>query len=456
MTKSDPQGNEPAPEAGRKQRLQRWLSPKNVNFVSSDAQRLYRERVTRFINVINLETPDRVPVVLPSAYFPAYYAGMDLRTVMYDYDKMRQAWLKFMQDFEMDSFSGPGYMVPGKVYEHLGSRMVKWPGYGLPDDVSSHQFVEGEYMKADEYDIFMQGQLEYFLRYFLPRSWDVFEPFARIGKFSSGYDSMFRILEAAADPEFIASCRTLAEGAQEFIKWRKAVGGIDRTILEAGFAPFRGPVCSAPFDVFADTMRGTKGIMMDMYRQPDKLLEAVERITPHLLNNIIEAADHFPSPIIFMPLHKGDDAFMSEEQYLRFYWPSLKQLVLGFIDAGLVPLMFAEGKYNNRLEIIQELPRGSVVWYFDQTDMARAKKILGGKACIMGNVPASLLVTGKPQEVKEHCRRLIEVCGPGGGYILTGGAGINTGNPDNLHAMMQAALEYGWYPLHQPHAPDTV
>ena len=447
MIGTELQGKETGAEAKRQERFQRWLSLKNINFNSPAAEQAYRERVTRFIDAISLREPDRVPVVLPSAYFPAYYAGMDLRTVMYDYDKLSSAWLKFMQDFEMDSFSGPGYMVPGKVYEHLGSRMVKWPGYGLPDDASSHQFVEGEYMKANEYDLFMEGQLEYFLRFFLPRSWDAFEPFARIGKFSAGFDSMFRILQACSDPEFVAACIKLKESADEFMNWRRAISEIDRTIQEAGFAQFRGPVSMAPFDVFGDTLRGTKGIMMDMFRQPDKLLEAVEKLTPQLIDNVVETADFFPSPIVFMPLHKGDDAFMSEEQYLKFYWPTLKQLLLGFIDAGLVPLLFAEGKYTRRLEIIKDLPPRSVIWYFDQTDMAQAKKILGDTACIMGNVPASLMVTGKPEDVKEHCRRLIEVCGPGGGYILTGGAGISKGNPDNMHAMMDAALEYGWYPL---------
>jgi len=86
-----------------------------------------------------------------------------------------------------------------------------------------------------------------------------------------------------------------------------------------------------------------------------------------------------------------------------------------------------------------------VVWYFEVMDMAKAKKILGNVACIAGNVPVSLLVTSTPDVVKETCRKLIETCAPGGGYILTGGAGMNKGNPDNLHAMMAAAKEYGKY-----------
>jgi uroporphyrinogen-III decarboxylase len=78
-------------------------------------------------------------------------------------------------------------------------------------------------------------------------------------------------------------------------------------------------------------------------------------------------------------------------------------------------------------------------------DMAKAKKVLGDNACIAGNLPVSVLCTGTPQQVKEGCRKLIETCAHGGGYILTGAASINEGNPDNLRAMMQAAQEYGVY-----------
>ena len=117
------------------------------------------------------------------------------------------------------------------------------------------------------------------------------------------------------------------------------------------------------------------------------------------------------------------------------------------INEGLVPMPFAEGNYEPRLEIIADMPATSVVWYFEVMDMAKAKSILGKVSCIAGNVPASLLVTAAPDAVEEACRRLIEICAPGGGYILTGGAGVSKGNPENLHAMTNAANKYGTYPL---------
>ena len=118
---------------------------------------------------------------------------------------------------------------------------------------------------------------------------------------------------------------------------------------------------------------------------------------------------------------------------------------MGLVNEGLVPLPFAEGDYGDRLEIIRDMPRSSVIWFFEQMDMARAKKVLGDVASICGNLPASTLCTGTPADVKEHCRRLIETCAPGGGYILSAAVHMDKGNPDNLRAMMAAAKGYGIY-----------
>jgi len=109
----------------------------------------------------------------------------------------------------------------------------------------------------------------------------------------------------------------------------------------------------------------------------------------------------------------------------------------------LTPEQKRDERFKRWLEVIKDLPAGFMVWSFEDIDMARAKQVLGGRARIAGNVPASVMHAGTPAEVKEHCRRLIQTCAKGGGYILTGGAGINEGNPDNLRAFMDAAKEYG-------------
>jgi len=443
MSETDTKWTELSWQEKRQRRFARWLQPPEVKFDSLAAEQIYQERVRRFIDAICLRESDRVPVVLPVASYPAYHAGTTLKSMIYDYDELRRVWYKFIADFELDTFHGPALITPGKLMEMVDLKTQKWPGHGLGDKVSMSQFVEGEYMTADEYEDFIDDPLDFYLRCYLPRAWGVFAPFRKIGKHLSTHDVAHQILGFAGDPEFLAAFDTLRRAGEEYRKWRAVVMEISGRILSLGIPSIRGLMTSAPFDNIGDLLRGTREIAMDMYRRPDSIMRAMDKLGPLLVKRVLSQADSTICPIVFMPLHKGDDAFMSDQQFRTFYWPSLKWVLLELIEAGLTPFLFAEGKYNNRLELIRDLPRGSVIWHFDQTDMFRAKEVLGDVACIAGNIPSSLLYTATPEIVKENCFQLIERCGKGGGYILTGGASIDKGNPDNLRAMTEAAKEYG-------------
>jgi uroporphyrinogen-III decarboxylase len=431
-------------EEKREERFTRWLSP-GVKFSSPEAEKLYRERVTRFIKTIKLEEPDRVPVMLPAGNIPAYLAGVNLKTVMYDYDELRRAWRKFLREFDMDTFIGPGLVLPGKVLEAIDFKLEKWPGYGLADDIETYQFIEAEYVKADEYDALIKDPSDFWLRTFLPRAAGSFKAFEKLPQLTAFIGIPVFYIAHFADPEVRQALKTLTDAGIETMKWMQAVGEVSQESLEAGFPALGGGFSGAPFDMIGDMLRGTHGIMMDMFQRPDKLHEAMERLVPIAIDEAVAGANNSGCPIVMMPLHKGTGGFMSNKQYETFYWPTFKKLLLGMIDEGLVPMPFAEGNYESRLEIIKDMPRSSMVWWFEHMDMARAKEVLGDTACIAGNVPVTVLCTGTPQEVKERCRRLIEVCAPGGGYILTGGATMDRGNPDNLRAVMEAAKEYGVY-----------
>ena len=87
------------PKQRQEERFKRWLSPQDIEFSSPEAELGYKERVTRLVKAIKLEEPDRVPVSIPAGFFPAYYNGGSLKTVMHDYDELRKSWLKFLNDF---------------------------------------------------------------------------------------------------------------------------------------------------------------------------------------------------------------------------------------------------------------------------------------------------------------------------------------------------------------------
>jgi uroporphyrinogen-III decarboxylase len=307
------------------------------------------------------------------------------------------------------------------------------------------QFVEGEYMKADEYDMFLDDLGDWCFRRYLPRSIGALAPFAEFSPMPFMLGMANRFVGPAMMPHVRAAYQAIIDYGIETEKSMKPAMQFNREITAAGYPSFFGGQSHAPFDILADTLRGTKGILLDLYRQPEKVLQAMEKIVKMNINVGLDGINMSGVPLVFFALHKGDDTFMSSKQYEKFYWPTFRKVILGLIEDGAVPLLFAEGAYRNRLEIIKDLPRGKVIWYFDRTDMFEAKKILGDTACISGNVPASLLITGTPKQVKDYCRKLIEVCGEGGGFILTGGASIDKGNPDNLRAMTEAVMEYGIY-----------
>lgn len=436
-----------SPEQKRERRFEMWLSPQGIQFVSPEAEAVYKARVTRFRDVIELrKTPDRVPVVPFAGFYPAFYSGYNARDVMYDYEKLVAAWTKFVLDFEPDAYVGAWVPGPGPMFDVLDYKLYNWPGHGVSPD-HTYQCLEAEYMKPEEYDALIEDPTDYWLRTYMPRICGALEPFSMLQPLREVVEMAFLgfTMIPFGLPPVQAAFEKFLEAGREAFRWAGVLAQADAAAISAGFPNCAGGASKAPFDVIGDTLRGTRGIMMDMYRCPDKLLEALDRITPLMIKWGVSGANMNRHPIIFIPLHKGADGFMSDEQFRTFYWPSFRKVLIGLIEEGIVPFLFAEGGYNSRLEVIRDLPKGTTVWYFDHTDMARAKEVLGDVACIMGNVPIALMQTGTPEQVNEYCKKLIEVAGKGGGFILANGAVMDQAKPENIRAMVRCAKEYGVY-----------
>jgi hypothetical protein len=425
-------------------RFEQWINPPGAKFVNKEAEEGYKARTTRLARAVRMEIPDRVPCMVPTGNFPAWNARVPLKDVMYDPALMKKVWLKFVDEYDSDTFDGTLFFQ-ASVSDVLEAKTMKWPGHGLPDDGHSYQYVEGAYMQADEYDLFMKDPFDFQLRKLLPRTMGVFEPFQDMPSFSSYQGLPEQLMMICLDPRFQKLIKAIEEASRHFVVWNKVNAETTEAARAKGFPVFRGGLAVAPFDVFADSLRGTHGIVMDMYRQPDKIHEAMEVVLPRLLSGAVAMADSADCPVIMMPLHKGDDTFMSDRQFETFYWPTFKRLLLAMVDEGLVPFPVAEGSYNRRLDYISDMPKSAVVWMFDQTNMANAKKTVGKVACIAGNVPVSIAYTATAMEMKEYCRKLIETCAPGGGYILSGGTTFDMARPENIRAMMDAVKEYGKY-----------
>ncbi|MBI2847869.1 MAG: uroporphyrinogen decarboxylase [Chloroflexi bacterium] len=427
-------------------RFAAWLAAEGIKFSSPETEKEYKARARRYADAIHLKVPDRVPIN-PSfgGFFVGYY-GYTERDVMYDAEKAADVALRGTVEFPTDGKMGAGGAT-GTPYDLLDYKLFNWPGHNQAD-TAGWQFIEAEYMPEDEYDDLIQDPSDYWIRVHMPRIFGTLGSFTKLSPavfvieqvHVMGYVSKYGL------PEVQAALEKVMQAGREALAWQQKLAPVNRKLDEMGFPSFQGGQCYAPFDFIGDTLRGTRGIIIDMYRRPAKLLEALERFTP-IMVKMGSGAPLGACPVVSIPLHKGADGFMSDEQFKTFYWPTLLKVIQGLNKEGFVPRLFAEGGYNSRLEAVRKgLPKGKTIWHFDYTDMARAKDVLGDVACLMGNVPGALIFTGTPEEVDAYCKDLIKVAGKGGGYIIATGVGIGRGaKAENVRAMINAVKKYGVY-----------
>lgn len=430
------------------ERLEHWCSAPGIEFKNAEAEEAYKKRTRRITDVIQLKVPDRVPIVPSFGMFPAIDNGFSCEEVMFDYDKARTAWTKTVIDFEPDLFSNSSYAFPGPVLEIIGYKPLKLPGRGIsPDHV--YQFVEGEYATAEEfYDAFIDDPSDFMMRTHLPRVCSALEPLKVLRPLYESfgyYISIVRNLVAFGRPEVAGALENLIKAGAEALKWAKYKGAESKEIMSLGFPSMMGGNAAAPFDIIGDWFRGTRGAMLDMYRNQDKMIQAMERLVPILIRMAVDQAKRDGNPMVGLMLHKGPEGFMSLEQFKTFYWPTLRKVMVGLIDEGCVPMPLFEGTYTSRLEIIRDIPKGKAIYWFETVDIHRAREVLGDTVCFRGNVPVTLLCTGTTQQVKDYIKGLIDVVGQGGGLMVDCGIWFDEAKHENVKAMVDFTREYGVY-----------
>lgn len=385
--------------------------------------KLYDERLRRYQAAIALEIPDRVPISAGSNYFAEVYGGHTNEQFIYDASIWSEADKKFVHDFpEVDSFRSGRFWGP--QLDAVGFNMYKLPGRDMGPR-SQFQFVEGERMKSDEYDLLINGPVEFLLERFLPRA---LNDFAQPGSVRS---YMALIKGSTASAMLGAMNRARAQYLQNELGMPQAMGG----------------VFLAPFDYLADGLRGLRGINLDVRRQPDNVKMACEALIPDIVNAALSIADPLRRYPIFVPLHRGAYPFLSPKQFDEFYWPSAKKVMLMLMDAGYTIRAYLEGDWSRNWHHFCELPKGKVLCDIDvQGDIFKAKEDLGGYQCIAGGMPDSTLILGTPEQVRERVKLLCETVARDGGFIINGGCGIPYDTkPENFKAMVDATLEFGRY-----------
>ena len=417
-------------------------------------EQLYEEREKRYRDAVELREPDRVPVCVEMDWIPGGRVQTQERFL--DAGAWWEAGKRTIVDFEPDIYVYLLGQTSGAALETLAPTGYKWPGGGVGQNAMP-QVIETEPMKAAEYDMFLFDPGDWTLRYYLPRVWKAMAPLSKLPPLQSLWGSTGLATQSArfGSPEVIKAFEALFKAGQEqenFLETDRGASTFEDEMATLGFPPrtHAGGIGFVPFDTLADNLRQLRGVMLDIYQRPEKLLAACEKLWEWRLSQGVAPADPKkrgnPKVVSAGGTHHGGDGFMSKKQYETFFWPFWKRAMLKNIELGFVNHYWGQGYCDSRLEYFLEIPKGKLIVHVCETDAAKAKDILGGHHCVMGGVPHALLQVASPQEVEEYCKKLIKTCGRGGGYVMSTSARLTQeAKPENVKTMVETVKKYGWY-----------
>jgi uroporphyrinogen decarboxylase len=203
---------------------------------------------------------------------------------------------------------------------------------------------------------------------------------------------------------------------------------------------------------FSHYLRGLDNLLMDYMTNPE-FVRRLARMVMEYKRPVQEQAAEEGADILLT----GDDyahrcaPIMSPKHFREFVLPYLQEAVdvakekgvpfLKHTDGNLWPIM--DMLVNTGIEGLDPLEPIAGM------DIGKVKERYGDRIAVAGNVDCGeLLSRGTPEEVVEAVKETIAKGSPGGGHILASSNSIHPAvKPENYKAMVEAAKEFGQYPL---------
>ncbi|MEJ2168439.1 MAG: uroporphyrinogen decarboxylase family protein [Desulfobacterales bacterium] len=371
---------------------------------STEKNDLYHRRLTRILQTVALEEPDRIPVVLEYSGFAAHVTGTRMADFLgspaKNLETMITAWRLVGGG---DAVNYGSFWPYGLCYDFMSKVAV--PGIDLPDD-EMWQVVETELMTRADYDRLL----------------------------GMGWPDFFN--------EFMSQ-RILRDVPQQYLPPVRKSPDVQKAWRAEGVPVLSGGDVTTPFELLCGS-RSLMKFSRDLMEIPDKVAAAMDAIVPHLAGAAIQRAGNRGYPLVWIGGWRAAPCMLSPKMFTRFVWPYFRRLVGEVTDAGLIALLHLDSNWTRELERFRELPKGKCIMALDgETDIFEAKKMLGDHMCLMGDVPAFMLYLETPEAVAAYCIRLIRELGPNG-FILQSGCDIPANAKlENVKAMVTAAMGNG-------------
>jgi len=228
--------------------------------MAKDMEKLYQERLKRYVTAMRNEKPDMIPIRPFVAEFTAKYAGYTCQEVTHDYEKAFAAARKCAADFDWDAVVSNMVYVWTGLTEAISLKYYGVPGIGIPP-TTGFQYIEPPeekaFMKPDEYDQLIEDPTGFLYNVWLPRvSADV---------------------SAMGEPTSFRNNLSFLKGGMAMLTYFTAFGKQNELLrTESGTVSAIAGILKAPFDIIADKLRGYLGLVTDVLERPKKVLAACE------------------------------------------------------------------------------------------------------------------------------------------------------------------------------------
>ncbi|MFX1281921.1 MAG: uroporphyrinogen decarboxylase family protein, partial [Promethearchaeota archaeon] len=336
----------------------------------------------------------------------ARLTGMTIEEFFFNIPKSYKTTKKVWEIFGgFDIYSGCspilGYFAP--IPNSHSQLYFDWT---LPKGNIPEQMHEREIMKREDYDLVInQG----------------FDPFKRRPELQKDFGSLIT----------------------EFAKLDTATWLEKMDVMSLSEAFIESPVDIISF------LRSFNKFLTDIIEIPEKVVEACEATEDELLKTLDLQFQLYKRKdrvqLCLFGFSRIATNFISPKKF-ELFWPHIKRITEHILRNDFIVQYHIDNDYTDVLEYFTEFPKGRIMFHLDQTDIFKAKEILGDRACIMGNVPPQITGRGTPKEVEDYCRKQIEECMEGGGYMLGSACVLPDEIPAaNLKAMKDCVMKYGFY-----------
>lgn len=203
---------------------------------------------------------------------------------------------------------------------------------------------------------------------------------------------------------------------------------------------------SGPFTAAA-SIYPTGNLLRGLVKDPERVRRLLDFCTDAIIGICKDLFSLGVSFTLCDPIASG--TILKKQNYIDFVYPCTKRIVDTLHDAGASVGYHICGNTTSIIEPMVDT--GIDLLSLDNlVDMEHAKRTVGGKKCLVGNVdPMGIMMQGSPTEVdaavKECFRKAFDSpCG----FILATGCDIPYDGPlENLDQFMASGRKYGKWPL---------